>query len=84
MAETSQCGSLRLIAAITQEAVITRILQHLKLSANPPPIAPARSRQEVFGWVASSVEEPQTSRAVGCAPRWSTTLRLASWAACVR
>jgi len=45
-------GSLRIIAAITQEAVITRILRHLKLAAVPSPIAPARSRQETFDWVA--------------------------------
>ena len=48
-------GSLRIIAAITQEAVITRILRHLQLAAVPPPITPARSRQETFDWVASSV-----------------------------
>jgi hypothetical protein len=36
-----RCGSLRIIAAITQEEVITRILRHLKLASVPPPIAPA-------------------------------------------
>jgi hypothetical protein len=45
-------GSFRIIAAITHEAVITRILRHLKLAAVPPPIAPARARQEIFDWVA--------------------------------
>jgi hypothetical protein len=45
-------GSLRIIAAITQEAVMTRILRHLKLAAVPPPITPARTRQETFDWVA--------------------------------
>lgn len=45
-------GSLRIIAAISQEAVITRILRHLRLAAVPPPIAPACSRQETFDWVA--------------------------------
>jgi hypothetical protein len=45
-------GSLRIIAAMTQEAVLTRILRHLKLAAVPPPIAPARLRQEPFDWVA--------------------------------
>ena len=45
-------GSLRIIAAIAHEAVITRILRHLKLAAVPPPIAPARARQETFDWVA--------------------------------
>jgi Putative transposase len=39
-------GSLRLIAVITQESVITRILRHLQLASVPPPIAPARYRQE--------------------------------------
>jgi hypothetical protein len=41
-------GSLRIIAAITQESVITCILRHLKLASVPPPIAPARLRQEIF------------------------------------
>jgi len=47
-----QRGTLRLIAVITQGAVIRKILRHLKLSADPPPIAPARSRQAPFDWVA--------------------------------
>jgi len=41
-------GTLRLIAVITQESVITRILRHLQLAAVPPPIAPARCRPEIF------------------------------------
>ena len=45
-------GSLRLIAAMTQEAVSTRLLRHLKLASIPPPLAPACSRQETFDWVA--------------------------------
>jgi len=45
-------GSLRIMATITHEAVITRILRHLNLASVPPPIAPARSRQETFAWVA--------------------------------
>jgi hypothetical protein len=40
-------GSLRIIAAITQESVMTRILRHCKLASVPPPIAPARLRQEI-------------------------------------
>jgi len=47
-------GSLRIIAAMTQESVITRILRHLKLASVPPPIAPARFRQATFDWVASA------------------------------
>jgi hypothetical protein len=43
-------GSLRIIAAITQESVITRILRHLKLASVPPPIAPARLSQEIFAF----------------------------------
>ena len=39
-------GSLRLLAAITQAAVIRKILRHLKLAADPPLIAPARARQQ--------------------------------------
>jgi hypothetical protein len=45
-----QRGALRLIAAITHGEVIRKILQHLKLFADPPPIAPARIRQEAFAW----------------------------------
>jgi hypothetical protein len=45
-----QQGSLRIIAAITQGEVIRKILRHLKLAADPPPIAPARVRQEAFAW----------------------------------
>jgi hypothetical protein len=41
-------GSLRIIAVITQEAVMTRILRHLQLASIPPPMAPARGRQERF------------------------------------
>jgi len=40
-------GSLRIIAVITQESVITRILRHLQLASVPPPMAPARGRQEI-------------------------------------
>jgi Putative transposase len=43
-------GSLRLIAAIPQELVITRILRHLQLASVPPPITPARCRQELFAF----------------------------------
>ncbi len=43
-------GSLRIIAAITHESVITRILRHLKLASVTPPIAPARCRQEIFAF----------------------------------
>jgi hypothetical protein len=45
-------GTLRLIAVITQGEVIRKILRHLKLSADPPPIAPARARQAPCDWVA--------------------------------
>src|SRR4029453_17670940 len=45
-----QQGTLRIIAAITQGEVIRKILQHLKLSADPPPIAAAHVRQGVFAW----------------------------------
>jgi hypothetical protein len=38
-------------AAITQAKVIRKILRHLKLAADPPPIAPARARQAMFDWV---------------------------------
>jgi hypothetical protein len=45
-----QRGALRIIAALTQGEVIRTILRHLKLAADPPPIAPARVRQEAFAW----------------------------------
>jgi Putative transposase len=45
-----QRGSLRIIAAITHGEVIRKILRHLKRAVDPPPIAPARVRQEVFAW----------------------------------
>jgi hypothetical protein len=38
-----------MIAAITQAAVIRKIFRHLKLAADPPPIAPARARQRSIG-----------------------------------
>ena len=44
-------GSLRIIAAIPRESVITRLLRHLKLAAVLPPIAPTRVPQATFGWV---------------------------------
>jgi hypothetical protein len=40
-------GSLRIIAAMTHESVMTRILRHCKLASVPPPIAPARLRREI-------------------------------------
>ena len=46
-----QQGMLRIIAVITQGEVISKILHHLKLSVDPP-IAPARSRQAPYDWVA--------------------------------
>jgi hypothetical protein len=45
-----QQGSLRILAALTHGEVIRKILRHLKLAADPPPIAPARVRQEAFAW----------------------------------
>jgi hypothetical protein len=43
-----QQGRLRIIAAIMERSVIEKILRHLKLAAEPPPIAPAR--QTAFAW----------------------------------
>jgi hypothetical protein len=45
-----QRGALRIIAAIMQGEVIRKIFRHLKLAVDPPPIAPARVRQEAFAW----------------------------------
>jgi hypothetical protein len=47
-----QRGALRIMAPITPGEVISKILRHLKHAADPPPSAPARSRQETFDWVA--------------------------------
>jgi len=47
-----QRGTLRLIAVITQGEVIRKILRHLKRAADPPPIAPVRTRQTTCDWVA--------------------------------
>ena len=41
----SNCGELKIIAAILKSAVIERILTHLGLQARAPPQAPARERQ---------------------------------------
>jgi hypothetical protein len=41
---------LHIIAAITQGEVIRQSLQHLKLAADQPSIAPARARQEALAW----------------------------------
>jgi hypothetical protein len=38
------------LAAITQGEVSRKILCHLKLAADPPPIAPVCVRQEAFAW----------------------------------
>ena len=43
-------GTLRIIAAMMQGGVIRTILRHLKLAVDPPPIVPARVRQEAFAW----------------------------------
>jgi len=45
-----QQGTLRIIAAMTHGEVIRKILRHLKLAVDPPPIAPARVRQDAFAW----------------------------------
>jgi hypothetical protein len=45
-----QQGTLRIIAASTHGEVIRKILRHLKLAADPPPLVPARLRQEAFAW----------------------------------
>ena len=47
-----QQGTLRIIAAITEVRVIQKILRHLKLAVDPPPIAPAQ--QAAFAWEFSS------------------------------
>ena len=51
--DVEQCacgGKLKLIAVIEEPAVIEKILTHLGLSPQPPPIAPARKRAELIEW----------------------------------
>jgi len=44
-------GPRRLIATITDGATVRKILEHLGLSADPPPLAPARLPSEpAFQW----------------------------------
>jgi hypothetical protein len=43
-----QQGRLRIIAVIMEASVVNKILRHLKLAVDPPPIAPAR--QAAFAW----------------------------------
>jgi hypothetical protein len=47
-----QHGRLRIIAALTELSVMQKILRHVKLAVDSPPIAPAR--QEAFVWDCSS------------------------------
>jgi hypothetical protein len=47
-----QQGRLRIIAAITAGNVIQKILRHVKLAVDPPPIAPGQ--QAAFAWDFSS------------------------------
>jgi hypothetical protein len=54
-----QRGTLRLIAVITQGAVIHKIRRHLPRAAAPPSIAPARSRQAPCDGVASGHDDPR-------------------------
>jgi hypothetical protein len=42
-----------MIAAIPPAEVIRTMLRPLTRAADPPPMAPARSRQAAFAWVAS-------------------------------
>ena len=48
-----QAGILRLIAAITERSIISRILRHLNLAADPPSIAVARLEQGRFAWTSA-------------------------------
>jgi hypothetical protein len=43
-------GKLKLVAVIEEPAVIAKILTHLGLAAQPPPIAPARKRVDLLEW----------------------------------
>jgi hypothetical protein len=59
-------GSLRIIAAMTHESVMTRILRHLQLASVPPPIDPARYRQEIRAFDEAHASAGSEAK---CAPR---------------
>jgi hypothetical protein len=73
-------GSLRIIAAMTQELVITRILRHCKLAAVPPPIAPTlhwcQRQKQLSGWW-SPRSFSETGRRKAAAPATPSIARLA-------
>lgn len=52
-----RCGSLLILAALTQEAVLSGILGHVKRAAVPP-MAPTRSRHALGDWVSSAHARP--------------------------
>ena len=55
-----QHGSLRVIAVLTQEAVITRSLRPVQRAVIPPPaLLPIPTKQRALGW-------PKTSAPQGC------------------
>jgi hypothetical protein len=47
-------GTLRIIAAITHAEVLRKILRHLQLATDPPPIAPARACHVTLAWTSPS------------------------------
>ena len=51
--EVERCacgGKLKLIAVIEEPAVIGKILAHIGLELQPPPIAPAQRRVDLLEW----------------------------------
>jgi len=73
-------GALHIIAAISQEEVTTRILRHLKLASVPPPIAPARLRQEIFAFDEAPVSAHRGGvRCGSVCQRFSLALPPPSW-----
>jgi putative transposase/transposase-like zinc-binding protein len=81
-----QRGTLRIIAAIMQGEVIRMILRHLKLAVDPPPIAPARVRQEAFAWPrpdrASHAAYPARRATESQHPPWCVTWEIAAALSC--
>ena len=43
-------GKLKIIAVIEEPDVIEKILKHIGLDPQPPPITPARRRAQLFEW----------------------------------
>ena len=48
-----QRGTRRMIAAMPHGEVIRKLLRHLQLAGDPPPLAPTRVRQDAWAWASA-------------------------------